>query len=409
MKRAAFFALALLFLCLSARAQEDFREGYIITLEHDTVAGFVNYRGGNTNSKASEFKKSLSDPVKVFKPSDIKGYGFVNDKFYQSITSKESDEEGAIFVEVLVKGVVSLYKDHAVLYVSKGDTTIHELSITKEIQHIKDKTGIRKSSRHIGILAYMMQDCEKVQQKIKKASVSEKFLTELVEEYNTCISAPYISYKENKPWLKFKFGAAAVYRMSQPTFSTEGAGFDYLKEGEFEGHDVAAGALIEMYSPRINERLAFQVGALYSNATYTSHTEKKGFYATYRNDITFSIKELYIPFGVQYKIFETAYAPYINIGMSSTLHLQSKYLRVYEYKENELVYSRESRNFPFSESRLGFWAGLGVERKITGSFKGFAEFRYEQSNGFYDPFALNSPIINYSNMNSFNFFVGVKF
>lgn len=379
-------------------------------LNSDTLKGFIDYKASKKSSQSCDFKSSLSGETKTYKPSDIKGYGFENDRFLQTIALKNAENKAEpIFVEVLVRGTVSLYKDPAAFYVAKGDTALHRLSINKDIVYVGDKAMRRRSNRHIGILTYMLQDCETITaNKIKKVAISEKILTDLIEEYNGCVSSSYVSFKEAKPWLRARYGATAGYRLSKLSFFIlEESHLNHLERGNFNSQDMEYGALIELYSPRINERLAFTGGVLLSGARYSFYEEKPGFGTVYKYTTEFDAKELKFPAGLQYRFSVGKYSPFISLGLSYTLNLQANYHWMREHEAYGRYNKLERRDFPFGKRQFGYWGGIGVERKIKNRLKAYTEFRFEETSGYVDLFDLNAPVN--SIIRNLHFNIGFKF
>lgn len=355
-----------------------------------------------------EFKKTSSGSTVTYKPADIKGYGFDNDKFYKSLELKDSYRKEPIFIEVLVQGVVSLYMDRSDFYVSKGDSAIYRLLVKTSMEQLEGRNVLRMSSQHIGILTYLMQDCERVKEKINRISVSERALTELVEEYNSCVSTSFVAYKDSKPWFKAIFGAFTGYRTSSLTFLSKSESAQFLSSGDFVSHNFTAGALVELFSPRLNERIAFQAGALFCNPVYSAYTEERKRNSIYRNDITFRVKELKFPIGLQYRLPEKKYTPFFNIGLSATLHLKTDALHILEVESSKEVHRYESGEFYFEQNQSGIWGGCGLEWKLSGRLKGYAEFRYEHTSGFQNNlWVANDPLK--SGINNISFTIGFKY
>ena len=104
--------LTLLFLIVyfgSIQAQRDYRKGYIITNQQDTVYGWIDYRGDIRNSKVCSFKKTETDQATEYSPSDIAAYRFINSKFYVSKNVGSEYVPKLVFLEYLVNGLANLY------------------------------------------------------------------------------------------------------------------------------------------------------------------------------------------------------------------------------------------------------------------------------------------------------------
>lgn len=106
-----FTTLLLLFAACYATAQVNLREGYVITLQGDTLKGSVDYRSDYRNSKQCIFIANGSDKYTTFLPGEIHSYRFVdNGRYYISKTVQIGNEgERTVFLEYLVRGEMSLY------------------------------------------------------------------------------------------------------------------------------------------------------------------------------------------------------------------------------------------------------------------------------------------------------------
>ena len=104
------FSLILLSIACIAHAQSDFRPGYIVTNEFDTITGLVDYRSDLVNMKVCSFKKTEASVTENYYPGDIYGYWIDEGKYYVSkvITEKAitdvQEKYHAVFMEYLVDG-----------------------------------------------------------------------------------------------------------------------------------------------------------------------------------------------------------------------------------------------------------------------------------------------------------------
>ena len=99
--------LLLLFTTLSLSAQNNLREGYVITLEGDTLSGYIDFRTGAMNTKKCVFVKDGESSSVTYLPGEIQGYRFLNNGMYY--VSKEVDNQ-VIFAEYIVQGNMNLYQ-----------------------------------------------------------------------------------------------------------------------------------------------------------------------------------------------------------------------------------------------------------------------------------------------------------
>ena len=78
------FIIVLLLTSIGVWAQRDYRKGYIITNEQDTIFGWVDYRGDIRNAKVCSFKKSETGQATEYTPLDIVAYRYIDSKYYVS-------------------------------------------------------------------------------------------------------------------------------------------------------------------------------------------------------------------------------------------------------------------------------------------------------------------------------------
>ena len=116
------------FTVATSTAQTDYRNGYIITNENDTIKGQLNYKGSQLYEFV-DFKRAPAKPPERLQPQDIKGYGFEEDKIFRSrdhyLTKGEIKKS---FLEVLVQGEVSLLKYKKEFYATRQNDSLYHLS-----------------------------------------------------------------------------------------------------------------------------------------------------------------------------------------------------------------------------------------------------------------------------------------
>jgi hypothetical protein len=172
--------LLLLFCALSfinMLGQSDFREGYYITLENDTVYGLIANFNENRNSKTCTFKLNKDAEILKFGPLDIKAYRFTDGKFYISKKSKSKMKKRKSFLlNFYLKGIASLYfyndiKGEHYLLETK-DEKLYELSNEEKELYIEGKGKyLVKSNKHIGLLKAALADCLKFRPILKKPNL----------------------------------------------------------------------------------------------------------------------------------------------------------------------------------------------------------------------------------------------
>jgi hypothetical protein len=77
-----------------AAAQSNYKPGYVVTLKGDTLHGFIDYRGWNSNPTAISFKYSASDPKPlIFTISNSSFFSVSGMATYQKFTCSVSMDE----------------------------------------------------------------------------------------------------------------------------------------------------------------------------------------------------------------------------------------------------------------------------------------------------------------------------
>ncbi len=182
--------LALLIVCLNTFSQINPRNGYIITLNNDTIYGTLDFRTAKRNALICDFKANNQTVYNSYHPEDISAYRFVDDgKLYVAKLVKIDNIPTMKFLEFLIKGMVNLYclddtfeqrfymEDEQQRFVEVYSTSIDDPN--NESENIN---YLRK--RHIGVLYNILPDSEKVKKKVPRLSMNKKNLIELTKDYH---------------------------------------------------------------------------------------------------------------------------------------------------------------------------------------------------------------------------------
>jgi hypothetical protein len=89
--------------------QSDKQQGYIITLQDDTIYGYIQNNGYIRNSKMCVFSRNIDSIGKEFMPGDIHSYKFTEGKYYFSKTVDIDSISSKVFLEYLIDGKVDIY------------------------------------------------------------------------------------------------------------------------------------------------------------------------------------------------------------------------------------------------------------------------------------------------------------
>jgi hypothetical protein len=84
MKKNNILFISTILMVFQLRAQGDFRKGYIITQERDSITGFVDYRFDKFASQQCVFKRTKKSSKEKYSPNQLYAYGFIGDKRFVS-------------------------------------------------------------------------------------------------------------------------------------------------------------------------------------------------------------------------------------------------------------------------------------------------------------------------------------
>lgn len=105
----------LIFSISNIEAQNNFKSGFIVNTENDTILGFINDKVDSQLSDNIEFKKGKSDKVVVLTPNDIIFFQFESGRKFEKIYRKIDSSN--IFGKKHIQGKIDLF----IVRTSKGD------------------------------------------------------------------------------------------------------------------------------------------------------------------------------------------------------------------------------------------------------------------------------------------------
>lgn len=349
----------------SSFGQNDFRNGFIVNLENDTIFGQVDYRPNSKNYISCLFKGAKA--TKEYYPKQILGFGYIDDKFFSSQIVKDT------FVEALVIGELSLYKSTK-KYFLKKDTLVYTLESKIKKVEIDDEIKGIESSKWRGITKILIGDClENPFKVISKITLSDKSLVKLIIDYNKCKGVEIVEFKANKPWTKVDFGVSVGIVKSEIFHSPSGSYYVWntALDDYYSTYAPSFGLVTEISSPRLNERISTQVGINFMKSSFSS-TTKVNANNTYKSYIDLST--LSIPISVHYNLPVKGLIFDFQGGVNFDYQLNSEAIVL---REGDQEYSFEP--FQIGDFQFGFWLGIGIEKYFGKTKIGIALRRFNMS------------------------------
>lgn len=353
-----FICLLFVFLILSvdSNAKKDFRDGFIISNNNDTILGQVLYRINELNFKSCLFKKD--DLVKDYLPSEIIGFGYKNDKFY---TSKIVD---STFVQTLISGELSLYRHKANYYVQKKGGTIFKLENNVIHDTVNDIERIYFNTKWRGIMAVLTYDCiPNSNVLVQQVRFDELDLSKFVIKYNDCKSLKYIDFKKLRPWYTINLGLSVGLINSSLYIHRPEGQFLYFND-QYKSLDPTYGLVFDISLPRISEKLSIQSEFYYYKTAYSNLKLIDGpSPITYNTNIGFT--SISIPVSAKFSFRKGKVPFYLQSGivydnhLKATTNLQTKILN-----NSGLTIMPDKIAFKINNYQFGIWAGIGIIKKI---------------------------------------------
>lgn len=225
-------ALLLLFIFSNVYSQFDYRKGYIVTNNYDTIHGFIEYANIKYAPYSIHFRKdSLSNPVK-YTPKELTSVNIQGSRYYVSKEVTIYKDKQQLFLEYLLDGVLDLYfmvditgKD---FYFIEKDGEMMELSNESVDKIVDGKAYQQKSQKYIGALNYLMQETPELRDDIKSTAFNHKSLIKITEKYHNAVCDPNtmscIDYTRKQEKLNdikwnFKLGLHLGYQHTIMSFS----------------------------------------------------------------------------------------------------------------------------------------------------------------------------------------------
>ncbi|MCB2407463.1 outer membrane beta-barrel protein [Hymenobacter lucidus] len=387
-------------------AQTNFRPGYIVPLSGDTLRGEVDARGAQRNARLSRFRSSPTAPVAEYRATQLRGYGFTNDRVYQAGTVTLADSsyrspsgemradtvQRAAFLEVVVLGPASLLflrdessNDHFYLRMAAGP--VQELVQSTQRVKVNGNVYQQKNEEFRKTLAASFQACPAVQPGIVSLRLGLNELTKVVRQYNECIGtasvAPASTTRQNRLRIGLVAGGEASRLSLQNTASTPATD---IKAKSTVG--PVLGVSLQLALAGVNQTIAVRLEALAERQEYahsTSAVDANGFGP--QQEFRFNLASLRVPLLVRYTFPRGQIRPFaqVGFGLSYWLKTQNESRARYLYGATKPEFAawapivKEPRKL-----EAGLLGGLGLTTARAAGRNVALELRYEQSNGFSD-------------------------
>ena len=361
----------------------------------DSVNGFLEYGTEKKNSKYCQFRDTRRGKTTRFSPRELHAYGFYGDREFQSMQIPGGETDEKVFVKIVAKGPLHLYKYQKVFLVRKDSLMLLPTPKSKLIETSQGQRS-KADSRYKGLLNFLIADCK---MSADETGYTESDITNLVNNYNRCKGVEPI-YKKPKPIFKVNYNIFAGYNSSEMSVDLHDP-FTFNKS-----NTVVGGIGLDLSSPRIFDRIFFTVDAWYVKNFYQGYYQRQEGSDILHNDVHAEFTSIKIPLGFRYNFLKDVNTPYIKGGLVVN-HLTSHTIETIEERQTtygQVVTTKSPGDDSLQKSPKGIWFGVGYNRKITKNLQLAIEFRYDQGEGF-----IGTSIQQFSKVKNYNFLLGIRF
>lgn len=374
---------------------QDFRPGYIITINGDSINGLVSYGAGKKNLATCSFKKDKRAKAEQYSPLELRAYGINEDKQFVSLALPDNSvPTSQVFARLVVHGPMELFRYRKLFFVRKDSLQALPLPQARMIETAQGNMSM-EDKRYVAILNRLVADCHLSADKVV---YSESDLSDLVKRYNLCKGfapqhdSPRAMAKVNYAlFTGFVQSKLRVYQFEDISFKPT--------------NTVTGGFSLDFSSPRVFDRLFLSVEGWYLDAFYQGYTEGPYNGTFRRQDVIIEATSFKLPIGVRYNFSREGSSPYIKGGIITTLYQDLKIKTIQERETlTGIIITDEVHGGYDTKKARGIWFSLGYDQRIAGKAKIFIELRYERVNAF-----IGTAVEKFSEMNNYAGLVGVRF
>jgi hypothetical protein len=353
-------------------SQVKLNNSYIVSLNNDTIRGFIIDQTEKDFSKSINFAK-ISEPgkFKLYKPDEIKEFGFEQNYIYRSFRICLSDIDTIKkfrFLRAIIVGNTSLYRitntkeedgnqdiglSQFQYFLKINNEDIERLPYKENIN--SNRTEYKPDNRYKGILIYRMHGCPELVKKIERCSYIEPQLVNLVKEFNKCNNqnmnnsqvVQEIDLRKGKINYGFEiFGGIAMTNVSNIFTTNE----DFpTNDISVIGHKIEIGASGTISKGTHNKlKLSLSYEQLITNKTIDHDPDYK---------LNFDLKFLSTSITYGYYMNYDKYVPFVDGGIYINKLIVDKSKVIAQY------YNEAPLGYIYNNYSIFYFANIGIYKK----------------------------------------------
>ncbi|MEN8156214.1 MAG: outer membrane beta-barrel protein [Bacteroidota bacterium] len=382
-----FLSLTVLFtlISISSNGQTNFRPGYYINYNLDTIFGQIDYRSELRNGKICLFRTGPESEEVRFEPGDIRSYRFDPGKYYITKWVETDGQERFVFAEYLVNGIADLYyyrneqTDH--YFIETEDGRLVELNNEEIIVRRDGRTHTTSTNRHIGLLKATFSDCPEIQTNLESAQLSHKSLINLTSDYHhyVCNGEQCIIYEKDIPAVRLTFAPVAGAGLSSLSFSESNL---LGRPSAFKSSPSPfVGVQLQASLPRINEKFSVQLETGVARNNYATQTTTEEYWRIISYDASINANSWQSSLALKYTFPKGGFRPTIAAGGQSAFYFNQESGYTKTVDDNGTVTIEEEDYMPVATPQWGAMVQLGLDYHLLKNIVFFTNFRYQYSKG----------------------------
>jgi hypothetical protein len=402
MKKKYILKIFILISILKLNAQSDFRNGYIINNNKDTIYGLIDYRGDVSSAKKCVFKKEINSEKQIFKPKAIKGYRFIDSKYFISKKIKNK----YVFLEYLINGLIDIYYyrddkgDH--YYIDNNSGELHELRNEEKTLIINNITYTKETKEYIRALKYIFKKSPSIVKKIENIKLKHQPLIDITIDYHkeVCPDKMCMVYEKTIPKIKNTFGLIVGLNLFSISENNLADKYYYFRNSDFNSNFFPSiGFYYKIHLPRLNERLFFQYEGTISYLKQTTsnlHIEEI-VYTNYYNNINYEQFALNNEILFKYEFSKKRkIRPTFSLGAFFNYAISTEYNRDLEVKffSGYTRYTEQFNENPLSKIDYGISFGIGLKKVNIKKKELFFDLKYRKGLGLIEGLTTNHLLLN---------------
>jgi hypothetical protein len=391
-------------------SQKNFKSGYIVDIQNDTIKGTIDYRNWDKSPKAIVFKNSADSKVNIRTPKNIQSFGVAGERYVAGIVTvdKSGDRESDLtetenlkyktdtaFLQVLVDGSKSLYylkdENSKTFFFIWQNGIFVPLEIIKFLEKGDGAYYIQTKEKFKGQLIFYLQDCPSIQKSISNVIYSKNGLIKLFNEYYKCTQKEML-YQPELEKIKLESGITGGISITKIEFIGDDFFLPLIDSDYPLSKNFAIGGFCNIILPRTQDRLIIRNELLFTTYKVKGFNLDSNDPNIYTNTYT-SIGYSYIKLNnlIRFRQRVKNLYLFVNGGISNGVSVsETNRLRAeaHVFSVNSILEKEALINSKKWER--GYIIGSGAEFKKL-SF----EVRYEKSDGMSTYPLLSSPVKRY--------------